>query len=151
VGSYNVEFKSVTGWTTPFSVGVTISNSVTAAVSRTYVQQTIPLIQVTPLSLNFGYVPVGLTEELTLTVKNTGAGTLTGNATTTVPFSIVSGGSYNLNSDQSQVVTIRYQPTSEGSHTGTVVFTGGDGATIPVTGKAEKPRGLPWLLLLLGN
>jgi hypothetical protein len=39
VGSYTVEFKSVTGWTTPSSAGVTISNGVTATVSRTYVQQ----------------------------------------------------------------------------------------------------------------
>jgi Abnormal spindle-like microcephaly-assoc'd, ASPM-SPD-2-Hydin len=151
VGAYTVEFKPVTGWTTPSSAGVTISNGVTATIGRTYVRKTDPIIQVTPSSLNFGYVAVGSTKDLNLTVKNAGGGTLTGNATTTVPFSIVSGGSYNLNSDQSQVVTIRYQPTSEGSHTGTVVFTGGDGATVPVTGKVEKPSGLSWLLLLLGN
>ena len=108
-------------------------------------------IQVTPGDLNFGYVPVGSTKDLTLTVKNAGGGTLTGNATTSAPFSIVSGGSYNLGAGESQVVTIRYQPTSQGPHAGTVVFTGGNGATVPVTGKTEKPLGLPWLLLLLGN
>jgi hypothetical protein len=86
-----------------------------------------------------------------LTVKNAGGGTLTGNVTTSAPFSIVSGGSYTLGPDQSQVVTVRYQPTFQGPHTGTVVFTGWDGATIQVTGKTEKPLGLPWLLLLLGN
>ena len=108
-----------------------------------------PVIQVTPNSLNFGYVPVGLTKDLTLTVKNTGVGTLTGTASTTVPFRIVSGGSYSLGANQQQTVTIRYQPTSTGAHTGTIVFTGGGGATIPVTGKT--PLGLPWLQLLLGD
>ncbi len=39
VGAYTVEFKPVTGWTTPSSVAVTISNGVTATASGTYVQQ----------------------------------------------------------------------------------------------------------------
>jgi hypothetical protein len=93
-----------------------------------------PAIQVTPVSLNFDDVPVGSTKDLILTVKNTGGGTLTGSATTAAPFSIVSGGSYSLGADQSQIVTIRYLPTSPGTHTGTVVFTGGAGANVPATG-----------------
>ena len=109
-----------------------------------------PVILVTPVSLHFGYVPVGSTKDLTLTVKNTGGGTLTGTATTASPF-IVSGGSYNLGPDQSKIVTIRYQPTAEGTYTGTVVFTGGGGSTIPVSGKTERNMGLTWLLLLLGD
>jgi hypothetical protein len=128
---------------------VTISNGVTETASGTYFQQTIPVIQVTPISLNFGYIPVGSTKDLTLMVKNAGGGTMTGNATTSAPFSIVSGASYTLEPGQSQVVTVRYQPTSQGPHTGTVVFTGGSGATVSVIGKTEKPHGLPWLLLLL--
>jgi N-acetylneuraminic acid mutarotase len=108
-----------------------------------------PVIQVTPISLNFRHVPVGSTKDLSLTVKNTGTGTLAGNATTAAPFSVISGGSYSLGANQEQVVTIRYQPTSPGAPTGTVVFTGGSGATVPVT---VKPlTGLSWLLLLLGN
>ena len=116
-----------------------------------YVKLTTPVIQVTPASLNFVYVPVGSTKDLLLTVKNIDVGTLTGDATTTTPFSIISGGSYNLESDQSQVVTIRYQPISPGMHNGAVVFTGGSGATVPVTGKTVKTVDAPWLLLLLGN
>ena len=111
--------------------------------------RSIPLIQVTPVSLNFGHVPVGSTKDLFLTVKNSGDGTLTGSATTSAPFSIVSGGSYSLLAGQRQVVTIRYQPTAKGAHAGTVVFTGGGGATIPVSGTTKA--GLPWLQLLLGD
>jgi hypothetical protein len=108
-----------------------------------------PMIQVTPDALNFGMVPIGTGKERHLTVKNIGIGTLTGDATTVAPFSIVSGGSYSLGADQSQVVTIRYQPTSSGRHTGVVVFTGGVGATIPVTGTTAAS--LPWLMLLIGD
>ena len=111
---------------------------------------TIPA-QVTPGSLNFGYVPVGSTKDLSLTVKNIGVETLTGTATTDAPFRIVSGGSYNLKPDENQVVIIQYQPTSQGPHTGTIAFTGGGGATVQVTGETEKSLGLPWLQLLLGD
>ena len=151
VGSYDVEFKALAGWNTPASVPVTISNGTTETVSGTYVQQVtpIPIIQVFPGSLNFLYVPVGSTKDLALTVKNAGGGTLTGNATASAPFSIVSGGSYSLGSGQTQVVKVRYQPTSPGPHIGTVVFTGGNGATVPVTGKTESPPGLYWMMLLL--
>jgi subtilisin family serine protease len=149
-GSYTVEFKPVTGWTTPSSVGVTISNGVTTTASGTYVRELIPIIQVTPMSTSFGYVPVGSTKDRFLTVKNLGGWFyLTGNATTTSPFSIFQGGYYNLGPDESHIITVRYQPTSEGPHTGTVVFTGGGDATVQVTGKTEKPLGLPWLMLLL--
>jgi hypothetical protein len=106
-------------------------------------------IDIKPVSLSFGYVHMGSTKDLFLTVKDKWGGTLTGNATTTSPFSIVSGGSYDLGPGQSQDVTVRYQPTSQGPHTGTIVFTGGGGATVQMTGKTEL--GLPWMMLLLGN
>jgi len=147
MGSYTVEFKAVPGWTTPPAVIAEIGDGATATASGTYVPS-IPVLQVTPGSLNFGYVPVGSTKDLTVTVKNAGGAALTGNATATAPFSIVSGASYDLAPDQNTVVTIRYQPTSKGSHSGRVAFTGGDGATVQVTG---NPRGLPWLMLLLQN
>ena len=149
VGAYSVEFKPVTGWTAPPPVNVTVGIGQMATASVTYVQQTSPVIQVTPGSLNFGYVPAGSTKELTLTVRNAGVGTLTGNAITDVPFIIASGGSYSLGADESQVVTVRYQPTNKGPHNGTVAFTGGYGAAVPVTGKTEKSGAMPWLLLLL--
>jgi hypothetical protein len=108
-----------------------------------------PLIQLTPTSLDFGYIKRGSFKDLTLEVKNIGTGTLTGSATTVAPFSINSAESYSLGPNQIQVITIRYLPTSWDTHTGTVIFSGGYGATIQVTGKIEKPLGLPWLMLLL--
>jgi len=152
VNSYTVEFKAVTGWTTPGNQTVTIVKDQTATGTGTYERLTSAVIQVTPGSLNFGYVPLGSTKDLTLTVTNAGGETLTGSATTAAPFSIFSGGIYsNIAPGKEHVVTIRYQPTSPGKHTDTVGFTGANGATIPVTGKTEKSLGLPWLQLLLGE
>jgi hypothetical protein len=150
-GSYTVEFKALTGWATPPTVIATIGDGATATASGAYIPQTIPVLEVTPGSLDFGYVPVGMTKDLTVTVKNAGGAALTGNATTVAPFSVISDGSYDLAPDQNKVLTIRYHPTSKGQHTGMVILIGGDGATVQVTGKTQKSNGLPWLMLLLEN
>ncbi len=89
---------------------------------------------VTPSSQDFESVPVGSTADRTFTVQNAGGGMLTGSATTSAPFSIVSGGSYNLTAGQSQAVTVRFSPTSAGTFLGNVNFTGGGGASRTVTG-----------------
>ena len=93
-----------------------------------------PAISVTPASRDFGSVQVGFYVDGTFTVQNTGGGTLSGSASTSAPFSIVSGGTYNLSAGQSQTVTVRFSPTAAQSYNGTVTFTGGGGATRPVSG-----------------
>ena len=55
-------------------------------------------------------------------------------ATANAPFSIVSGGTYNLSGGQSQTVTVRFSPTSSGTFASNVIFTGGAGASVTVTG-----------------
>src|SRR5207245_6479488 len=85
-------------------------------------------------SVDFGAVPTGTTKDLTITVQNSGGGTLSGSATTASPFSIVSGRAYNLASNQSQVVTIRYVPTQAGTDSATVNFSGGGGASASLNG-----------------
>jgi hypothetical protein len=52
------------------------------------------------------------------------------------PFSIVSGAIYSLAANQSQTVTVRYNPTVAGSNSQTVIFIGGGGATATVSGLA---------------
>ena len=60
-----------------------------------------------------------------------------GTATTNAPYSIVSGGTYNLSGGQeSQTVTVRFAPTTVGSFAGNVTFTGAAGASATVTGVA---------------
>jgi hypothetical protein len=99
-------------------------------------------ISVTPGNLNFGSIQVNTTADLPFTVQNSGGGTLSGTATVAAPFSIVSGGSYTLTAGQSQTVTLRYSPTSVGTHNGTVNFTGGGGTNRSVTGTAYAAPGI---------
>jgi hypothetical protein len=103
----------------------------------TVVAVSTPLLSVTPTSsVDFGNVNVGrITDINAFIVENTGFGNLIGTASTNAPsYSIVSGGSYNLAAGQSQSVVVRFTPTSAGTFSGNVVFTGGGGASRPVAG-----------------
>ena len=100
--------------------------------------QTNPVISVAPGSLNYGTVSVGSTNDLTLTVRNTGGGTLSGGASVAAPFSIVSGSLYSLGAGQTQITTVRYNPTAVGSDTQNVTFTGGGGNITPVSGSSTN-------------
>ena len=101
-----------------------------------------PTISVAPNSLDFGAVNVNTSIDRTFTVQNAGSGTLTGNASTTAPFTILSGGSYSLSAGQSQTVSVRFSPTSAGTFSGIVTFTGGGAASKAVTGVALPPAAI---------
>ena len=64
----------VPGWIkpSPATETKTLTSAGTITFSWTYVQQTIPVIQITQSVLNFGYVPPGSYRDLTLVVKNIG-------------------------------------------------------------------------------
>jgi hypothetical protein len=93
-------------------------------------------LRVTPSSLDFGVIAAGASNDLRLTVQNVGGGLLSGAATVSTPFSILSGATYSLGSNQSQVVTIRYQPTQAGNQSQTIAFTGGGGGVASLSGAA---------------
>src|SRR2546430_15062859 len=106
-----------------------------------------PTINVTPSSRSFGGVRVGGSEDLTFNVQNTGGGVVSGTATVGGPFLVVSGGSYSLSAGQSQRVTVRFSPTSAGTFSSNVTFSGAGGTTRAVTGtgsgaSALAPTGL---------
>jgi subtilisin family serine protease len=100
----------------------------------TAMAETPPTLAVTPISRDFGRVPVGSSEDRTFTVQNTGSGVVRGNATTSAPFRVVSGGSYALSMGQSQRVIVRLSPTSTGTVAGNVSFDGPQSITRAVTG-----------------
>ncbi len=110
----------------------TLNNS--SALLWTLVPLPGPTISVSPGSRDFGNVPVASSEDRTFTVENTGGGTLSGSASTSAPFSILSGGSYNLAGGASQNITVRFKPSSTGTFIGNVSFTGGGGASRTVKG-----------------
>ena len=101
-----------------------------------YISQGSPIIAIAPTTRSFGSIAVGVTTNQSFTVQNTGAGTLSGNASVPAPFSIVSGSSYSLGAGQSNIVTVRYSPTAVATNNQAVTFTGGNGATAAVNGIA---------------
>src|SRR5581483_3915285 len=82
-----------------------------------------PTINVTPSSIDVG-------------------GVLAGTATTNAPYLVISGGSYNLSGGQSQTVTVRFSPTAAGTFLGSVNFSGGNGASVSLTGTAAFPANI---------
>jgi hypothetical protein len=103
------------------------------------IANTNPAISISPGSQDFGAVMVGSSNQLAFTVQNVGGGTLAGTASVSGLFSVISGGTYSLGSNQSQIVTIRYSPTVAGNHSQTVTFTGGGGGSAQVTGAGTAP------------
>jgi subtilisin family serine protease len=101
-----------------------------------------PVIDVTPNSLDFGMVNLGSFVDRVFTVRNTGSGVLSGNASTSAPFSIPSGAAYSLPGGLSTTLSIRFSPTAAGNFSGTVSFEGGGGASKVVTGVALPPATL---------
>jgi hypothetical protein len=95
----------------------------------------IPLLSVASTSLNFGDTEVGASTNLSFTVTNDGDATLTGNDIAPSPFNIVSGASFSLESDESQVVTVRFNPLSPGIFTGNVsISSNGGDASVSLSG-----------------
>jgi hypothetical protein len=101
-----------------------------------------PTINVTPNSVDFGGVAVGSSVDKNITVKNTGGGILSGTASTNPPYSIVSGGSYELSGGQSQTVVVRFSPTAAGSFNGNVNFSGANGTSANVSGTGVVPANI---------
>jgi hypothetical protein len=95
-----------------------------------------PVILVSPASLDFGLLLANTSTNLTLTVENKGGGTLTGVASVSSPFQIVSGGNYSLGSNQAQTVTVKFNPAAAGTFNQTINFTGGNGANSTLGGLA---------------
>jgi hypothetical protein len=97
-----------------------------------------PKIVVTPSSLNFGGIATGTTKDLTFTVQNTGAGTLSGAASVPASsYSIVGTASYSLGAGATATITVRFAPATAGTFNRTVTFTGGAGTTASVTGTGQ--------------
>ena len=97
-----------------------------------------PAISISSSNLDFGMVLTNTGTNLGIIIQNTGSGTLIGSASVPAPFRIISGGNYSLGSNQTQTVTIGFNPTATGAFTQTVMFmvTNGGGASAGVTGAA---------------
>ncbi len=98
-------------------------------------------IFVTPSSRDFGSIEIGSSSDKTFTVENIGGGDLVGSVSVSSPFSVVSGGSYDLSGGETKSVTVRFSPASEGAASKTASFSGGGGKTATVSGTGIAPPG----------
>jgi len=92
---------------------------------------------VTPTAtVNFGNVNIGSVLDQVFTVQNTRGGTVTGTASVSAPFSIVSGSPFTLvGASATQTVTVRFAPTSTAVASTNVSFAAdGDTRSSIVTG-----------------
>jgi hypothetical protein len=91
-------------------------------------------ISVTPLQVDFESVDVGSSATQTLTVTNGGQIVLEGVASTSPPYSIVSGQTYTIFPGASHEVVVRFTPTESGASNGSLSLSGGGGATATLLG-----------------
>jgi len=81
-------------------------------------------------TVNFGSVNVGSFADQVFTVSNTGGGTVSGAASTSAPFSIMSGSPFTLGGvGANQTVTVRFTPTTTATASATVSFTANGGSS----------------------
>ena len=140
VGPHDVNYKSVTGWTSPTSETIDINDGQTTSISRSYTQ----LTRIIGLSGNlaFGDVQVGQTATRTLTISNSGNSTL---AVSGISYPSGFSGAYsgNISAGGSTNVTVTFAPTSAASYGGTItvnsdktsgtntISTSGNGISVP--------------------
>ncbi|MBI2435815.1 MAG: hypothetical protein HYV26_23410, partial [Candidatus Hydrogenedentes bacterium] len=98
-----------------------------------------PRLGINPGSLEYGPVALGVYRDLTLSVTNTGTGTLSGSASISGVFSVQGGNTYSPTAGQSNLLTIRFTPGAAQAYNGTLTLTGGSGATAALTGSGFNP------------
>jgi adhesin HecA-like repeat protein len=102
-----------------------------------------PIIQVNPGSIGYGTILTGTSKTNSFTVQNIGTGTLSGTASVGSPFSIVSGGSYNLGAGQTQLVLVAFRPLVASNYNQSVNFSGGGGTNTTVSGSGTNAVVIP--------
>jgi PKD repeat protein len=96
-----------------------------------------PQLSVSPASQSFGFLVVSQSSTQTFHVANMGGQTLTGTASTALPFSIKAGSPFSVPVGQTGVVQVVFAPSAAGVFSNAVVFaSNGGNSTNTVTGSA---------------
>jgi PKD repeat protein len=138
-------FNEGTGTTTTDSVGsatLTMESSPAPTWVTGFCSPSPAQIGVSPTSYAFTAIATGTTEVTTFTVTNSGDIAVTnGSASSTAPFSILSGSPFSVPAHGSTNVVVRFAPTSVGSFTTNVIFTTANGgaSTNQVSGTGQTP------------
>jgi hypothetical protein len=134
-----VRFQPTSGGTHPCTVET--GDALCSDVSLTGVGEEVPACTVSPDNLDFGTVFVGSSRDTTFFITNTGGGTLSGTVSEACAhYSIVSGGGpYSLPGGDTLLVTLRFEPTSPGTHPCTVETGDALCSDVTCTGIGELP------------
>ncbi|MBD3298001.1 MAG: hypothetical protein GF341_05040 [candidate division Zixibacteria bacterium] len=107
-----------------------------------------PVIAVTPTTYDFPTTTVGECSDLEIEflVRNMGGGLLTGAISCPSPFEITGGNDTyaDLAHGESASIMVRFCPTVPGPASSAIVFSGGGGTIVPVTGFAEPACECPY-------
>ncbi len=136
----------------------TITMNQNEEVTAVFTQQLPPALAAFPANRNidFGELAIGMTEVATLTVSNTGGGTLTGSAVEGSPaYNILGNANFSLSPGQSQGIQLQFAPTEAGvantvvvlnSNGGSVQFnvTGTGAGTLAACGGGSGGAANPW-------
>ncbi len=101
---------------------------------------------VSPTTLEFGVVEVGSGADLTFTITNSGTATLSGDLTKSTAgdcgdFTIISGGGpYSLGAGESLTASVRFNPSSCGIKSCTIITGVGACSNVTCTGEGEDSR-----------
>lgn len=95
-------------------------------------------INVTPNSQSFGPILAGTVAEQAFILQNNGSASVSGTASVAAPFSILSGGTFNLAPGQSQKTMVGYSPTTAGQTISTLWFIGDASVAATITGLATN-------------
>lgn len=115
-----------------------------------------PICRITPRELNFGTIAPGTPRDMSFTIRNAGAGTLTGGTSEScAPFEIIAGGgSFSLGAGQEHPVTVRYSPLAGGSDECIIHVAGSCAASVSCRGAAganTSPEAFCWHLPFCGG
>ncbi|MBZ5583484.1 MAG: putative Ig domain-containing protein, partial [Acidobacteriia bacterium] len=101
-------------------------------------------LAVTPASLEFGRAAAGSSRRATLTIRNTGAGPISGAVSAAGPFAVVSGDSFALAPNAFAEVVVVFTPPTPGAYQGQLGFTSNGGArAVRLSGSAVPPTRRP--------
>jgi PKD repeat protein len=120
------------------SAGTSLGNDLTLTTSNPP-----PLLTVSPTNINFGLVIIGQSSTQSFQLINTGGSTLTGSASTALPFAIGSGSPFSIAAGQTGLVQVSFAPTNAASFSNVVIFTSNGGnRTNTLTGSGLTPAQL---------
>ena len=107
-GAYLLRYGPLAGYECPADESVSVGAGQRTVVTRTCSPASVPRVEVSPGSVSFGYVDPGGVVRRSVVVWNSGGGVLSGTATATTPFRVVSGSPFALSAGVSGELVVEF-------------------------------------------